>query len=57
MSSRDERSTSLEDILAEEEVDYESDTIVPEDDDPQPLPAPTWRERPHAPNPSQNVVQ
>ena len=34
MSSRDERSTSLEDILAEEEVDYESDTVVPEDDDP-----------------------
>ena len=45
MSSRDERSTNLEDILTEK------DTIVPEDNDPQPLPAPTWRERPHAPNP------
>lgn len=28
MSARDERSTNLKDILAEEEFDYESDTVV-----------------------------
>ena len=39
MAARDERSTNLEDILAEEEVDYESDTVVQqeEEEDPQPL--------------------
>ena len=49
MSARDERSTNLEDILAEEEADYENDTVVQQEEDPQPLP--TWREQTPAPNP------
>ena len=51
MSACDEHSTNLEDNLAEEEVDYESDTIVQQEEEMDPQPLPIWRERPYAPNP------
>ena len=51
MSARDERSTNLENILAEEKVDHESDTVVQQQEKEDHQPLPTWRERPHAPNP------